>query len=142
MTERGRIEKVFVYGTLRRGQRYYPQIADWVESAEPATAKGILYHLPDGYPAMVPGEGTVQGELLTLRDSEAAIAVMDQIEGYDGAGKENEYVRITGTAMTKNGCCSCQMYIYPQERKVWLARCAHWIPEGDWVQWIEKNCGR
>jgi gamma-glutamylcyclotransferase (GGCT)/AIG2-like uncharacterized protein YtfP len=89
-------ERVFVYGTLRppRPGRpagdtfFYERVAVHVRCAVPARLPGaiparlpgaILYDL-GAYPAARPGEGLLQGDLLTVQP--AALALMDRIEGH------------------------------------------------------------
>jgi gamma-glutamylcyclotransferase (GGCT)/AIG2-like uncharacterized protein YtfP len=51
------ILNVFVYGTLKRGQRNHDRFCQGLVSAREATVRGRLYHLPYGFPALVvPGE--------------------------------------------------------------------------------------
>ena len=48
--------KVFVYGTLKAGQRDHDRISEDVASIEQATVRGRLFDLPVGDPALdVPG---------------------------------------------------------------------------------------
>ena len=44
---------VFVYGTLKRGQRNHGRLCDGLVTAREATVRGRLYDLPYGYPALV-----------------------------------------------------------------------------------------
>lgn len=74
---------VFVYGTLKPQEAAYETYcAPFVVSAQPATTRGELFHLPQGYPAMTIGDHWIRGALLTFRD-EAAIARIDHFEDYD-----------------------------------------------------------
>lgn len=76
---------IFVYGTLKPGERNYPVCAREVASARPAIAPGHLFALPFGYPAMVPDpshSGWVQGFLLALVNSES-LTRLDAFEQHD-----------------------------------------------------------
>jgi gamma-glutamylcyclotransferase (GGCT)/AIG2-like uncharacterized protein YtfP len=87
--------KVFVYGTLKPGECNYPHYCEGkVANAVPAIARGELFDLPMGYPAMVAGEGTVCGFLLYFADS-AVLTNLDRLEDYhpDRAPAQNEYQR-------------------------------------------------
>ncbi|MEW6499280.1 MAG: gamma-glutamylcyclotransferase [Cyanobacteriota bacterium] len=88
--------KVFVYGTLKPGEFYYPRYcAGKVVEEKPAIAMGQLYHLPPlGYPAMIPGENQVQGFLLTLANA-ATLSHLDELEDYEPhrQPEDNEYNR-------------------------------------------------
>lgn len=90
--------KVFVYGTLKPGECNY-----WHPTAEErlwmlayAIARGQLFALPAGYPAMIFGEGKVYGFVLCFADS-AILADLDELEGYYPGGDraENEYQRLS-----------------------------------------------
>lgn len=87
--------KVFVYGTLKPGECNYLRYCEGkVVDACPAIARGRLFALPAGYPAMISGEGRVYGFLLRFSDS-AILADLDQLEDYHpGRDRaQNEYQR-------------------------------------------------
>lgn len=87
--------RVFVYGTLKPGERYYTEYcADHVLTAQPAIVLGELFDLPLGYPAMTLGDRPIQGVLLTFTDT-AILAELDELEGFDPTrpSHENEYQR-------------------------------------------------
>ncbi|MCA9186672.1 MAG: gamma-glutamylcyclotransferase family protein [Pirellulaceae bacterium] len=74
---------VFVYGTLKRGQcreRCWPRRPTRIELA---TIVGQLYDLGH-YPAWIPGEGRVEGELWSFHEADlpATLRELDAIEGY------------------------------------------------------------
>ncbi len=73
--------QLFVYGTLRPGMRsVHLAHQAGLTVAHQATVSGVdLYHLePEGYPAVVPGAGTVVGEVLSLSGSTEPL---DRLEG-------------------------------------------------------------
>jgi len=76
---------IFVYGTLKRGQvreRCWPHQP---LAVEPATVRGTLYDLGP-YPALVPGDETVGGELWRFAQEHlaATLAALDRVEGHAG----------------------------------------------------------
>jgi gamma-glutamylcyclotransferase (GGCT)/AIG2-like uncharacterized protein YtfP len=75
--------RVFVYGTLKPGEPYWQRYCEGkVWAALPAMVKGRLFHLPEGYPALLTGgEKWVQGYLLYLKD-ESTLAAIDELEGF------------------------------------------------------------
>jgi gamma-glutamylcyclotransferase (GGCT)/AIG2-like uncharacterized protein YtfP len=78
------VDRLFVYGTLRSGQAARSLVANYVSESRPATTRGRLYALGDGYPVLVPGvPGDVIGELLGLRQLVAALALLDAYEGHE-----------------------------------------------------------
>lgn len=87
--------KVFVYGTLKPGECNYLRYCEGkVVDAGPAIARGELFALPIGYPAMVAGDGTVCGFLLCFPNS-AILDDLDRLEDYHPLREptENEYQR-------------------------------------------------
>ncbi len=85
----------FVYGTLKRGQcrekcwPYKPQ------HVYPAWTPGRLFDLGE-YPALLPGNDKVLGEVWQFRDDQAnaVLAVLDEIEVTNQPGVANLYDRI------------------------------------------------
>jgi len=124
--------RVFVYGTLLPGCRNHERwAAPHLISCEPARARGELYHLPAGYPAVVEGGGWVRGCLLELPDH--VLADLDELEAFDPSApmEENEYYRREITATLSNGsACPAWIYFMTPER-VQAMRGAR-IPSGNW----------
>lgn len=94
---------VFVYGTLQRGEvrsHRWPRPPVKVESA---TIRGLIRDLGP-YPALVPGDGMVLGELWHLRaqDLEQTLRVLDEIECY-GNEEVDLYVRRVVECATEEG---------------------------------------
>jgi gamma-glutamylcyclotransferase (GGCT)/AIG2-like uncharacterized protein YtfP len=50
---------IFVYGTLKRGQRNHEHFCRDLASAQEATVRGWLYELPYGFPALVVPEADI-----------------------------------------------------------------------------------
>lgn len=95
--------KIFVYGTLKPGQCNDRYCRDR-QSAETAWARGQLFKLPVGYPAMTKGTQWVKGVLLTFADDTCAddtseenkiLSRLDALEDYSPyrPASENEYQR-------------------------------------------------
>lgn len=87
--------KVFVYGTLKPGEcNYQRYCGEKVVEAIPALARGQLFALPMGYPAMIPGDMPVWGYLLSFSDP-SVLQALDELEDYDPQreAKLNEYCR-------------------------------------------------
>lgn len=86
---------VFVYGTLKPGEAAHEQYCTpYLKASQSAWVRGLLFHLPQGYPALTVGDRWVEGVLLHLRE-EAAIARLDAFEDYDPTRPDvdNLYVR-------------------------------------------------
>jgi gamma-glutamylcyclotransferase (GGCT)/AIG2-like uncharacterized protein YtfP len=70
---------VFVYGTLKRGEKNH----DWLEGASwqgEAELSGVLLHDLGPFPMAVIGEGTAIGEVYAVE--EHGLARLDELEGY------------------------------------------------------------
>ncbi|MEB3338453.1 MAG: gamma-glutamylcyclotransferase [Leptolyngbyaceae bacterium] len=87
--------QVFVYGTLKPGESNYRRYClGKVVEEYPAIALGQLYALPQGYPAMTPGDNPVYGYLLAFADPGILVS-LDQLEGYHPSQprEQNDYDR-------------------------------------------------
>ncbi len=114
---------VFVYGTLKRGERNHDRFCSGALRVSDATIRGRLYDLPFGFPALVvPAENilaigttdyladaekqratvseakssdpdTVYGELFTFDDALDRLPTLDGLEGFR-PGESNLYRRV------------------------------------------------
>jgi gamma-glutamylcyclotransferase (GGCT)/AIG2-like uncharacterized protein YtfP len=67
--------RVFVYGTLQRGQRNHQRYCQGLIDVAPATVRGRLYELPQGYPMLaIPDEALAVG----TRDAAADVATQER----------------------------------------------------------------
>ena len=82
--------RLFVYGTLMPGYGNHCRIERFVHRARPGRITGVLVDL-GAFPALIPGEGLVDGILLEIDPS--ALSITDQIEGYAPNRKNCLYVR-------------------------------------------------
>jgi gamma-glutamylcyclotransferase (GGCT)/AIG2-like uncharacterized protein YtfP len=78
-----------------RGQSNHALLASAVR-IEPATVRGLLFGLPEGYPALIEGDGIVYGELCFFEDLDA---ILPEIDAYEGA----LYARVRCEATTEAG---------------------------------------
>lgn len=125
------VNRLFVYGTLRSGQAARSLIANHVLSAEPASARGRMVALPDGYPGFLPGpEGRVVGELMTLSDLAAAFALLDAYEGDEFTRSLQEVERGDG----QREWAWCYVLASPA-----LAEEGEPIPGGDWDEYLRRG---
>ena len=94
MNSHENITAFFVYGTLKSGHLRGGLWPCKPLSIEPAVIQAALFDLGP-YPAITPGNGWVLGELWKFRpaDMHRTKTVLDQIEGYQELGLENEYDR-------------------------------------------------
>ena len=93
-----KIDRIFVYGTLMRGQcrDHVLDFDDNIISIETGQTNGLLYDLGE-FPGMVLSPGatnTVTGEVFHVQDVKKSLSVLDEIEGFGGYGaKESLYIR-------------------------------------------------
>ena len=130
---------MFVYGTLKPGEAAHEQYcAPYLKASQPAWVRGVLFHLPQGYPALTEGDRWVEGALLHLRE-EAAIAQMDAFEDYDPTlpDVENLYVRRSRPVFSteRQSLGLAWIYLMAPERVAELGGIV--IPNGVWSsqQW-------
>ena len=125
------VNRLFVYGTLRSGQAARSLIANHVIAAEPASARGRMFALADGYPGFLPGPGgRVVGELMTLSDLAAALALLDAYEGEDFVRSLQE-IELAGGAVLWAWC-----YVLASPA---LAEEGEAIPGGDWAEYLRSE---
>jgi len=137
---------LFVYGTLREGGSNHA----WLLRTHPegltrAWVAGRLFHLPTGYPALVPGpepeapppgRGWVRGDFVgyeDLADLESALADLDPLEGVE----EGLFTREVLPVCLEGGLgYQAWVYVFHVERLARLEREAMEIPDGDWGPYL------
>ncbi|HEY9877459.1 MAG TPA: gamma-glutamylcyclotransferase family protein [Leptolyngbyaceae cyanobacterium] len=124
---------VFVYGTLKPGERYYEQFcAPYVIEKQDAIAPGRLYDLSVGYPGMTIEEGQVLGVRLTFTD-EVVLARLDALEEFfPDRPEDSEYQRLERPLLTPKHepLGLAWAYIMTPERVKSLQ--GLWLPSGHW----------
>ena len=104
---------VMVYGTLMKGfvSNSLLESSSYIGKAR---TKGCLYHLSDGYPAMVHGHGWVYGEVYDV-DGET-LEALDAYEDYFGEYEDNLYNRTKVEAILEDHTkVKVDIYIYANE---------------------------
>jgi gamma-glutamylcyclotransferase (GGCT)/AIG2-like uncharacterized protein YtfP/cation transport regulator ChaC len=120
--------KVFVYGTLRKGERNAGLLKNAHCIAEQCWTDGEMYDTGYGYPAIKKSLGSrVYGELYTVTEDE--LQRLDQLEGYAESGNNNLYERIEQTVCTDKGPVVAYMYVASQANLL-----NRKIPNGDWKE--------
>lgn len=137
---------LFVYGTLREGGTHHA----WLLRTQPegvtgAWVAGRLFHLPAGYPALVPGvepgaappgPGWVRGEFVGYDDEsdlDQALADLDPLEGVE----EGLFTREILPVVLDGGLrFHAWVYMFHVERLPRLEREALEIPAGDWAAYL------
>lgn len=135
------IERVFVYGSLRTDMFNYKTYLDGkVEESIKGTISGDLFHIKNkGYPAVIPGEGEVVGELMTFKDFESVLKELDELEAYEeGKESENEYNRKIVDVKIAEGTV-IKAYYYEYNPSAEYNKDDELVPvtDGDWKQYVE-----
>ncbi len=100
---------LFVYGTLKPGERLHSLIERFVKSKQPAKIFGKLADLGGAYPGLMFGLGHVKGVLLEL--DAAALEITDRIEGVD----HGLFRRKRTLSATKDGVQWCITYEFARQ---------------------------
>lgn len=108
---------VFVYGTLRPGEKNYPRyLAGRAVKTVSATAEGRLYYVAGGgYPYVEPGPGTVAGELVYLDPChyEQTLQAIDALEEYKPDDEAHSvYLRRRTYVTLIDGSCAAAWIYY------------------------------
>jgi gamma-glutamylcyclotransferase (GGCT)/AIG2-like uncharacterized protein YtfP len=135
------INRVFVYGTLMSGMRNHHLIKPYLKRIISGKTDGILYDLPYGYPAIIPGNSIVCGEIMELRDPGEALEVLDRLEDYHGKESYcNLYNRIIQVVETRDGE-RLPAYLYIWGRPNELGELGTIVQDGDWRVLINYKGG-
>jgi gamma-glutamylcyclotransferase (GGCT)/AIG2-like uncharacterized protein YtfP len=132
------VDALFVYGTLRPGQSRWPRIESMVLDTQSAMLRGFeMYDLPEGYPAVIEGDGRIVGELLWAREGarDDLLETTDRIEGYRPGDDSSLYQRI----VAGQGHARAFIYVYHPARSQRLAERGERVPRGDWVAHREAD---
>lgn len=132
-----KINKVFVYGTLMKGFWNYKRYLEGrISRITPGRTHGLLYHLPEGYPALLEGNSIVEGEIMEPVD-ENLLKSLDRLEGYSKWSNNNLYIREVRNILTEDGEeVSCWIYIYTAER--YAKKNGIPVPSGNWKEFMDK----
>ncbi len=107
---------IFVYGTLKRGERRESNWPHLPERIEPATVPGELHDFGP-YPGLTPGQHTVLGELWFIASDHMhrTLQVLDAIEDYNGREDDlYDRVTITSTVLSTNHQLKAHTYLFKQ----------------------------
>jgi len=132
-----KLRRVFVYGTLMKDCGNYKRyLKDRISRITPGYTEGLLYHLPEGYPALLEGDGIVKGEIMEEVD-EKLLRTLDRLEDYAEGGKNNLYERKIKTVFTAAGeRLDCWVYVFSDEK--YAMQYGVFIPDGDWRNFIRQ----
>jgi gamma-glutamylcyclotransferase (GGCT)/AIG2-like uncharacterized protein YtfP len=129
------ITKVFVYGTLKPGGRYHPvaQSAGAFTFEKAYLENFVLYHLePEGYPAIIPGDGKVHGYVFEYDEIDRALLMLDKLEAIHD--NPPEYTREQVIAKPMNEMV--WVYVYARLERL---KTAQPVKTGEWLEALPKD---
>lgn len=131
LRQEGCIDKVFVYGSLMEGFWNHTRVLEGkVEILGKGEIIGSLYHLREGYPALLEGEDKVVGEVSGPVDKDL-LRRLDYLEGYTAGRKDNLYNRkAVQVRMSDGSIMDCWVYVYGDAEHV--REKGTYLPDGDW----------
>lgn len=125
---------VFVYGTLRKGERNHRLLSGAKLIAEQAWINGELHDTGFGYPTVKENSNSrVYGEVYEIAVDQ--LAQLDELECYDEKSEENLYIRKHEQIFTDMG--SFDAYVYFSGKQ--LEQIDNRIETGDWK--VYRNIG-
>ncbi|UQI49350.1 gamma-glutamylcyclotransferase [Streptomyces sp. HU2014] len=128
---------VFVYGTLRPGQRNHAAfLRGRTVGEEPARMRGAVLFEGPGYPYAVPdATGEIFGDLVHLAadQHDGVLAALDRLEGSLPGGPGRHYVRVERPVLTEGGePARAWVYLAGDEVARRLRAVGTRIPGGRW----------
>lgn len=128
---------VFVYGTLRPGQRNHSAfLRGRTVAEEPARMRGAVLFEGPGYPYAVPdATGEVFGDLVFLAPDqhEGVLTALDRLEGGPSGGADRHYVRVERPVLpSSGGTVRAWVYLAGDEVARRLRAVGTRIPGGHW----------
>jgi len=127
--------KVFVYGTLRKGEGNHHYLKEAEQIEKRAWVYGKLYDTGYGYPGLIPDPRCkVFGEIFLIDDEE--FKKLDLLEDYKEGAADNLYTRMIYQVHGEKEGHHAWVYIYEQKVNENML-----IESGDWVlyRWQMKN---
>ncbi|OOB77303.1 MAG: hypothetical protein ATN34_04370 [Epulopiscium sp. Nele67-Bin002] len=126
---------IFVYGTLMKGYSNHDRcLGGYVVGLMRGTIRGKLYHMREGYPALITGDDEVYGEIMVIED-ERALIWLDELEDYDSSREDNLFNRTIEKVTLEDGkIIECQVYTYADED--YARRKGEYLEHGDWKKYM------
>ncbi|MFY4773647.1 gamma-glutamylcyclotransferase [Metabacillus sp. RGM 3146] len=109
------LQNLFVYGTLRSQMENENFVKNAKTLSRQCFVEGDLFDTGNGYPVLVPGGGNrAYGELIQVSKEE--LERIDELEGYAGKGKTNDYERMSIVVHTDLGEKEAQTYVFDEDK--------------------------
>lgn len=136
------VDKIFVYGSLRSDMFNYDKLLKGkVSKVFKGSINGDLYHLENkGYPAVIPGNDIIKGELMELKDFNKSLIELDELENYTEDNNINcEYLRkIIEVTLEDGSKENAYYYEYNPKANINLEDKLIPVQSGDWKEYMNK----
>lgn len=136
------VNKIFVYGSLRSDMFNYKKLLEGkVSNVVKGRINGDLFHLDNkGYPAVIPGNNKIQGELMELIDFNQSLDELDELERYCEDNNINcEYLRKEVDVFLEDGTIEkAYYYEYNPKSNINLNDKKIPVSNGDWKEYMSK----
>ena len=124
--------KLFVYGTLRKGEENAFLLKNATCLLESCWTNGQLYDTGEGYPAMVPSNNhRTIGELYEVSNEQ--LKLLDELEEYEEGSSTNLYNRVNLEINSINESVFANVYIANQPFLLQNS-----VENGDWILYKKK----
>jgi gamma-glutamylcyclotransferase (GGCT)/AIG2-like uncharacterized protein YtfP len=129
-----KVVPVFVYGTLKRGERNHAIMKhEYSRYISNGFVRGVIKDILVGYPAFHKGgEQKVFGELYVV--DHRGLVWLDYLEGYRGPGKDNHFER-EKVVVDLGGRVKMTAYVYTLVVEDGYPD----VPQGNWTERQEKR---
>ncbi|WP_175639331.1 gamma-glutamylcyclotransferase [Metabacillus schmidteae] len=141
-----KLNMIFVYGTLRQHETNHYLLKNAKCVSRQCWTNGILYDTGYGYPALfTSNKNRVYGEVYEVTDKQ--LASLDDLEGYEGKGRNNLYERITQVVHTDFHTIEAYVYVYSssndtnhEEIKFGDWKCHRYLQQNELLYFAYGSC--
>ena len=124
--------RFFVCGSMSEGMVHFTKIQNFIESSVSARIQAAAYRLKVGFPALLQGEGFVDGHLVEIRSTDLLINLLDEFYGYNAQFPEKSlYCRQETDVQIEGSSEMVKAWVYFLNPKKLPAN-ATLIADGDW----------
>ena len=122
------VNHLFIYGTLRDGEERSGKLSEFSSKVyKDCKIRGRLIDLPEGYPGLISGDGSVVGEIHHTPKIQNVLKILDNdVEDFKGYGEDGSLFH---RVLTYSNDIPCWTYVYagsPDDGPV--------IESGDWLK--------
>lgn len=136
------VDKIFVYGSLRSDMFNYNKLLNGkVLNVFKGKINGELFHIENkGYPAVIPGNNVIVGELMELKHFNETLKSLDKLENYTEDNNINcEYLRkLIEVELEDGNKQKAYYYEYNPKANINIDDELIPVPSGDWKKYMNR----